>query len=101
VITRGPRGATWTNGFETAQERAVPVDVVDTTGAGDAFNGGFLAGFIEGQPPRDCLRRGNIVGAASTTKAGGLAGLPTRRRRPTPLRASRHGGQARGQGRRS
>jgi sugar/nucleoside kinase (ribokinase family) len=43
VITRGARGATWTNGFETVDERAVPVDVVDTTGAGDAFAAGFLS----------------------------------------------------------
>jgi len=43
VITRGARGSTWTDGFETVEERAMPADVIDTTGAGDAFAAGFLS----------------------------------------------------------
>ena len=92
VIKLGARGSRWLSRTVDVTVSAPRVRVVDTTGAGDAFNGGFLASFLEGRPPRECLRRGNIVGAASTTKAGGLAGLPTR---PTHLRASRYGGQAR------
>jgi len=78
VIKLGARGSRWLSRTVDVTVRAPRVRVVDTTGAGDAFNGGFLTSFLEGRPPRECLRRGNLVAAASTTKAGGLAGLPTR-----------------------
>jgi sugar/nucleoside kinase (ribokinase family) len=50
VLKDGPRGARawWPGGGCTAP--SVPVDVVDTTGAGDSFNAGFLAGFLAGLP---------------------------------------------------
>jgi sugar/nucleoside kinase (ribokinase family) len=52
--------------------------VVDTTGAGDAFNAGFLAARVRGADLRRALRLGNRIGAASTRRAGGIAGLPRR-----------------------
>ncbi|MBT0957569.1 carbohydrate kinase [Alphaproteobacteria bacterium KMM 3653] len=52
-----------------------PVQVIDATGAGDAFNGGFLSGWLEGQALSDCLIAGNICGAASVGQAGGTGGL--------------------------
>ena len=58
---------------------------MDTTGAGDAFNGGFLFGWLNGQPPRECLRLGNFVGAQSTLAAGGVDSLPVAQ----PFRAAR------------
>jgi sugar/nucleoside kinase (ribokinase family) len=88
IIKLGPRGSRWIPGGQKAGDvsAAAPrVRVVDTTGAGDAFNGGFLVGWLEGQSPRDCLRLGNFVGARSTMDAGGIAGLP--RERP-PFAAS-------------
>jgi len=47
--------------------------VVDTTGAGDSFNAGFIYKFINGQNIADCQRFGNLTGAVSTTQAGGTA----------------------------
>ena len=57
---------------------APKVRVVDTTGAGDAFNGGFLAALVRGRPLAECLRLGTLVGSLSTRAAGGLDALPSR-----------------------
>ncbi len=62
---------------------AVPapdVRAVDTTGAGDAFNGGFLAAWLRGASLLQALRAGNRIGAASTRKAGGIEALPHKKR---------------------
>jgi sugar/nucleoside kinase (ribokinase family) len=56
------------------------VNAVDTTGAGDAFNGGFLSGWLRGASVVQCLKMGNRIGAASTRKPGGIEALPPRRR---------------------
>jgi ribokinase len=83
VIKLGSRGSRWIGPGLDITVPAPRVRVVDTTGAGDAFNGGFLSAFLEGRSPRECLRLGNFVGARSTMAAGGLASLPTRPTRPT------------------
>jgi len=56
------------------------VHPIDGTGAGDAFNGGFLHGYLAGWPLEDCLRAGNICGALCTTGAGGSSVLPTEKK---------------------
>jgi ribokinase len=48
-----------------------PVDVLDTTGAGDSFDAGFLAGWLAGHPVTQCLRWAVTAGALSTRAAGG------------------------------
>ena len=87
IVKLGPRGSRWIATDKTRDlEAAAPhVRVVDTTGAGDAFNGGFLVAWLEGRTPRECLRLGNFVGAQSTRAAGGVAGLPVAQ----PFRAAR------------
>ncbi len=54
------------------------VDVVDTTGAGDSFDAGFLAAWIEGRGLDECLRWGVAAGALSTRASGGTAAQPNR-----------------------
>jgi len=50
--------------------------LVDATGAGDAFNGGFLHAFLHGSGWDDCLRAGNICGSLAASQPGGMRGLP-------------------------
>ena len=54
-----------------------PVDTVDTTGAGDCFDAGFIYAWLRGKTPQECLEIANICGALSTRKAGGIEGFPS------------------------
>jgi sugar/nucleoside kinase (ribokinase family) len=82
VLKLGARGALLIAG---GQEHHVPsgrARVVDTTGAGDSFNAGFLAGVLAGASLTDAARLGNHVGARSVGAIGGIDGLPRRDRLP-------------------
>ena len=79
IVKRGARGSRWIAADLEVEVPAPRVRVVDTTGAGDAFNGGFLAARLRRQSPRQSLRAGNTVGAQSTRAPGGIDGLPRRR----------------------
>ena len=56
---------------------SLAVAAVDTTGAGDSFDAGFVAGFLAGRPVRDCLGLGVAAGSLSTLGIGGTASQPT------------------------
>jgi sugar/nucleoside kinase (ribokinase family) len=71
VIKSGADGALAASGNERWHVPALPLTPVDTTGAGDCFNAGFLYGYIRGLPMETCLRTGNIVGGLSTLGIGG------------------------------
>lgn len=83
VVKDGANGARahtatgWTKGPTTA------VPVVDATGAGDAFNGGFLAAWLDGAPLAVCLAQGNRCGAAAVRAPGGTGGLAHLKRAAT------------------
>lgn len=66
------------NGRIIAAPPVAGVDVVDTTGAGDCFDAGFLDAWLNGAPLSYCLEQGNLCGALSTRRAGGMNGFPTR-----------------------
>lgn len=55
-----------------------PVKVVDTIGAGDAFNAGFLAGLLEGLSVEECGKMGSITGSLAVSSYGDIEGLPDR-----------------------
>jgi sugar/nucleoside kinase (ribokinase family) len=62
------------------------VDAVDTTGAGDCFNAGFLHAWLRSQDAETCLRAAAICGALSTEALGGISGFPSRDRLEVELK---------------
>lgn len=77
VIKQGADGAVSRSGEQVIQVPAIPVQAVDTTGAGDCFCAGFLYSYLQGAPLEICLQSGNICGGLSTTAVGGPAAAPT------------------------
>ena len=77
AVTLGNRGSVIVCDGTYLEASPIPVEVLDTTGAGDCFNAGFLHSMLAGDHPRDWLRLGNLCGALSTRAAGGIAGFPT------------------------
>ncbi|MBU5672590.1 ribokinase [Paenibacillus brevis] len=77
IVTKGSEGVCI---YEEGREINVPaykIDVVDTTGAGDSFNGGLAYALGKGVSLRDACKYGNAVAALSTTKLGAQTGMPT------------------------
>ncbi len=77
VLKRGDRGALALVGGSFIEQPAIPVTVVDTVGAGDAFVAGYLSGWLDAAGPSDSLLRGAICGAQACTNAGDWEGAPT------------------------
>ena len=78
VVKLGSRGAAMLANGKEYQVSSSPVEVMDTTGAGDAFDAGFIDALLDEASPEDCLRRACICGALSTRAAGALSALPLR-----------------------
>ncbi len=81
VLKQGAKGATALSDGQKLQCPAIPVHVIDATGAGDAFNGGFLACWLTGEPLGACLENGNQCGAKTVGHIGGTLGLLSRAQR--------------------
>lgn len=77
AIKLGADGALACKDKETTQVKSIPVKVVDTVGAGDTFDSGFIYGYLNDWPLEKSLRLACICGAMSTQKAGGTEGQPT------------------------
>lgn len=65
---RGSKDVQWYPSYKTR--------LVETTGAGDSFNAGFLHAYLNGGEIADCMRMGNAVGALSVQRAGGVENCP-------------------------
>jgi ribokinase len=76
IITLGEKGLFYTDGKEEIYLKANQVKAVDTTGAGDAFNGGLAFGLSKNQPIKECLELANKVAGLSTTKLGAGDAMP-------------------------
>jgi sugar/nucleoside kinase (ribokinase family) len=77
AVKLGARGALACRGEETARAGALPVQVVDTVGAGDSFDAGFLSGWLNGWSLEKALQLGAACGSLSTRLAGGTSAQPT------------------------
>ena len=79
-VTMGAEGYVWAaRGGDHGRQAAFAVDVVDTTGAGDAFHGAFAWGIVEGLTDKECARIASAVAAISCTGLGARAALPTQK----------------------
>jgi ribokinase len=76
ITTLGSDGVS----FQGRTMPAISVDVVDTTGAGDAFCGAFVAALAHGSGMEEAIVRGNVAGALACTEVGAQSALPSRHR---------------------
>ena len=73
AVKLGARGAIARRGSQIAQADSIPVKVVDTTGAGDSFDAGFVYAYLAGHDLPQALRFACACGSLSTRAAGGTA----------------------------
>jgi sugar/nucleoside kinase (ribokinase family) len=71
VVKRGSQGALARSGGNTFSAAPPAVEIIDSVGAGDSFDAGFIHAFIRGQSTEVCLRSGNLAAALSVTRPGG------------------------------
>jgi sugar/nucleoside kinase (ribokinase family) len=71
AVKLGAGGALGRQGTEEVTVPSLSVEVLDSVGAGDSFDAGFLSCYIKGASLGECLENGNLTGALSTQKAGG------------------------------
>jgi sugar/nucleoside kinase (ribokinase family) len=77
VVKRGRDGCASFDEDRWLDMPAYDVDAIDSTGAGDSFDAGFLHAWLRKMPWRDCLRWGNACGSLSTRGVGGTAAQAT------------------------
>jgi sugar/nucleoside kinase (ribokinase family) len=77
VVKLGKDGSVAVKNGRLLRVKPLRVKAMDATGSGDAFNGGFLHGYLAGWSLEECMRAGNVCGALATTQAGGSSAAPT------------------------
>ncbi|MFN3090432.1 ribokinase [Bacillus pumilus] len=78
LITEGKNGVRFFDGLKEVLVPGFPVEAVDTTGAGDTFNGALAVALTEGKSLYDALAFANLAASMSVTKFGAQGGMPTR-----------------------
>lgn len=78
VLKRGAKGSLHSGPSGVTEHRGFPITSIDTTGAGDACNAGYLTARFAGLATLDCLALANACGALTATAIGGTGGLKTR-----------------------
>ena len=93
IITLGQNGCLYHDGTSPVHVPAMNAGpVIETTGAGDAFNGGLAAALAEGRLPLDAIRFGTATAAISVTRPGTALSMPTRKEVETLLARTIHKG---------
>ena len=82
VVKLGARGAAMLADGKYLEQAPPHVESIDSTGAGDCFDAGFLDTWLNGGSAAECLRVANICAAFSTRELGGIAGFPRREEIP-------------------
>ena len=79
IVTMGKEGAVLSSLYNPSpiEVPAFPVEALDATGAGDAFNGGLVVALARGDPLEEAVVYANAVGALATTKEGAQSSSPT------------------------
>jgi sugar/nucleoside kinase (ribokinase family) len=77
AVKFGQGGGLAMRGEEVVRSESIPTDVVDTTGAGDSFDAGFIAGRLNDLPLERCLALAVACGSLSTRAVGGVGAQPT------------------------
>lgn len=78
IITLGSQGAVFYNGEEIQEVPAMEVaEIIDTTGAGDTFNGALAFSLASEKTLIESVRFANLAGSLSITKRGAQSGMPT------------------------
>ncbi|KJF49254.1 MULTISPECIES: ribokinase [Bacillus] len=78
LITEGKNGVRYFDGSKEVLVPGYPVKAVDTTGAGDTFNGALAVALTEGNSLYDALAFANLAASISVTKFGAQGGMPAR-----------------------
>lgn len=86
ILTMGAQGVYFHDGEKEQRIPAYSVEPVDTTGAGDTFNGAFALGIISGLDMADSIRLGNLAASLSIQKFGAQGGMPSLKE----MKASEH-----------
>lgn len=78
ILTQGKKGAAFHDGNNLVEIPGQSVEAIDTTGAGDTFNGALAAGLVEGMELKEAISFANSAAAISVTKLGAQGGMPVR-----------------------
>jgi sugar/nucleoside kinase (ribokinase family) len=79
AVKCGAEGAWAAHGLDRIFEPPLTIEAVDTTGAGDAFDAGFLSAWLDGADLERCLQRGNACGALTAAHIGGSGAIDLER----------------------
>lgn len=79
IVTQGSKGVMIYQNGQKIEIPSIQVEAVDTTGAGDSFNGALATALCDGRDIEEACRFANVIGAISVTKLGAQTGMPTKK----------------------